>query len=229
MSRKRFYKQAEATPENTITLDGKVLKTPQKHLLQLPTGGLAEAIAAEWQAQGQTIDPNTMFLTKLANTAIDRVALRRAVIIAEMLEFAGSDHVCYRAGHPPDLVASQKTHWDPVLAWASTSLGADFQSVCGVVHIAQPEAALQSMCNHLETIDSFMLTALYNVMTLTGSTLIAAMAGAGALKPQAAWDAAHVDEDYQIRHWGWDAEAKARRTLRQREFMTCFQFLGLLA
>ena len=228
MSRKRFYKQALATPENTITLDGRVVKTPEKRLLRLPTSALAEAISAEWQAQGETIDPASMFLTKLANTALDRVEPRRETIIAEMVEFAGSDLVCYRACHPPDLVASQKTHWDPILAWTRENLVADFQTVCGVVHIAQPEMALQSIRHHFQSIGSFMLTAQYNAMTLTGSALIAAMAGAGAISPQAAWDCAHVDEDHQILHWGWDVEAKARRALRQREFMTCFQLLRLL-
>ncbi len=145
MSRKRFYKQALATPENTVTLDGKVLKTPDKRLLQLPTPELAEAIAAEWQAQGEVIDPKTMFLTKLANTAIDRVEPRRDIIIAEMVEFAGSDLVCYRADRPPDLVESQKEKWDQVLAWASESLGVTFKTAIGVVHIAQPDEALDAI------------------------------------------------------------------------------------
>jgi chaperone required for assembly of F1-ATPase len=228
MNRKRFYKQAAATAENTITLDGKLLKTPEKNLLHLPNKGLAEAVAAEWQNQGQTIDPTTMFLTKLANTAIDRVEPRREVIIAEMVDFAGSDLVCYRADCPPDLVASQKAHWDAILAWASSELGADFQTAIGIVHIAQPPEALYAIRHHLQTIDSFRLTALHNVMTLTGSALIATMAGQGALTPDSAWESAHVDEDHQIAHWGWDDEAKARRTLRQREFMACFQFLSLL-
>ena len=229
MSRKRFYKQALATPENTITLDGRVVKTPEKRLLRLPTSALAEAISAEWQAQGEVIDSKTMYLTKLANTAVDRVAPRRDVIIAEMVEFAGSDLVCYRADRPPDLVASQKEKWNQILAWASESLGATFETAIGVVHIAQPDQTLDAVRQHFHAIESFKLTALHNAMTLTGSALIAAMAGAGAISPQSAWECAHIDEDFQILHWGWDAEAKDRRTLRQREFMTCFHFLSLLA
>jgi chaperone required for assembly of F1-ATPase len=228
MSRKRFYKQATTTSENTVTLDGKPLRTPEKNLLKLPGEGLAEAVAAEWQGQGQTIDPATMFLTKLANTAIDRVDPRRDIIIAEMVEFAGSDLVCYRADRPPDLVASQKAHWDPILAWVRSDLGATFETAVGVVHISQPAAALEAIRRHFQTLGPFRLTALHNIMTLTGSALIAAMAGEDSLTAESAWEAAHVDEDHQIAHWGWDDEAKARRTLRQREFLACFQFLSLL-
>lgn len=228
MSRKRFYKRAEATAENTVTLDGRAIKTPEKLPLILPARALAEAIAAEWQAQGEKIEPATMILTKLAKTAIDRVAPNRARIIAEMVDYAGSDLVCYRAGRPPDLVATQRAHWDPVLAWAEKALGAAFKPATGIAHVAQPQEALRAVRTHLEAKDSFALTAVHNVMTLTGSTLIAAMSAAGVLSPDDAWTAAHVDEDYQIAHWGWDSEAKAKRTLRQREFMACFRFLSLL-
>lgn len=228
MSRRRFYKEARATPEKTVTLDGQPIKTPGKRPLQLPTMALAEAIAAEWQAQGEKIDPATMTLTKLANTAIDRVAPSRVRIIAEMIDYAGSDLVCYRADRPPDLVASQRQHWDPVLAWAAAQLRADLVTATGVVHVPQPQAGLEALRTHFESIESFALTAIHNMMTLTGSGLIAAMVGKGALTPEHAWAAAHVDEDYQIAHWGWDNEAKAKRTLRQREFDYCFEFLRLL-
>jgi len=211
-----------------VTLDGRAIKTPQKHPLVLPSPALAEAVAAEWQDQGEKILPSTMILTRLANTAIDRVATNRARIIAEMVDYAGSDLVCYRADRPPDLVASQKAHWDPVLAWAENALGTAFKPAIGITHMAQPQEALQAVCARLEAMDSFALTAAHNVMTLSGSTLIAAMSATGALSPDDAWAAAHVDEDYQIAHWGWDHEAKAKRILRQREFMACFRFLSLL-
>jgi chaperone required for assembly of F1-ATPase len=226
---KRFYKLAAATADLGVALDGRPVKTPGKHALVLPTAALAEAVAAEWQAQGETLLPSTMFLTKLANTAIDRVHTRRPEIIAEMVEFAGSDLVCYRADRPPGLVALQKAAWDPVLAWSRLALDAGFQTVTGVVHVAQPPEALAIVERHFAGLDSFRLTALHNIMTLTGSALLAAMLGVGAIAAEACWAAAHVDEDYQIAQWGADDEAARRRTTRHREFADCARFLSLLA
>jgi chaperone required for assembly of F1-ATPase len=228
MSRKRFYQQATATTDHGIALDGRAVKTPGKQLLRLPTAALATAIAAEWNAQGPLIEPESMFLTKLANTAIDRVGPDRARILDEMAGYAGSDLVCYRADRPPRLVALQNAAWDPVLAWARGAMDAGFRAVTGVMPQPQPEAALQAAHRHFAAYDAFGLTALHNVMTLTGSALLAAMLGAGALSPEDAWAAAHVDEDYQIAEWGEDDAARARRGLRQREFADCVRFLKLL-
>ena len=228
MSRKRFYTTAAATPDGGIALDGKPVKTPGKQMLRVPSPALAIAIAAEWEAQRGTLEPERMILTKLANTALDRVAPERARIIDEMVEYAGSDLVCYRADRPPQLVMLQTSAWDPVLAWAHTALDAGFITIVGVVHKPQQATALEAVRRHLAAQDDFRLTALHNIMTLNGSCLLAAMIGACAILGDEAWAAAHVDEDYQIAEWGADDEALKRRAARQAEFAQCLRFLTLL-
>ncbi len=225
--RRRFYKIVTVTPERAVALDGKLIRTPKKELLALPAEALAQAVAAEWEAQGEKIRPTTMLLTKLANTAIDRVSSDKARIIAEMVDYAGSDLVCYRAAHPPDLVASQAANWNPVIDWALSSLDAPFTVTTGIIHQPQPPEALQAVGAALSRLNSFEIAALHTIMTITGSTLIALMLAARALSAEAAWAAAHVDEDFQIKSWGQDDEAAVRRAARQREFASCCRFLEL--
>lgn len=226
-ARRRFYKTVAVTDDLSIALDGRPVKTPVKARLQLPTKALAQAIAAEWDAQGEKIDPATMLFTKLANTAIDRVAPDRARIVAEVLDYANSDLVCYRAGHPPPLVERQAKVWDPVVDWARTVLDAPYEVTVGIVHKPQPEAAIAAYGSALSSLNAFELAGHYTVMTLTGSALIALMIARGALMLESAWAAAHVDEDYQIEQWGEDDEAKARRDIRHAEFESCCRFLTL--
>ena len=228
-SRRRFYKDVTVTDELGIALDGRTVKTPLKSPLQLPTRALAEAVAAEWAEQGAEIKPATMIFTKLANTAIDRVAPGRARIEAEVLDFANSDLVCYRTDRPPDLVQRHVKHWDPVLDWARMALDAPFEVTVGVIHKPQPEAAIAAHALALRELSDFELSAYYTIMSLTGSALIAMMLARRATPPEAAWATAHVDEDYQIEHWGQDAEAEARRAARHAEFMACCRFLELAA
>ncbi len=227
--KRRFYKTVSLSRECAIVLDGRPVKTPMKAALALPAMALARAVAEEWEAQGETIVPATMPLTRLANTAIDRVIPGRARIVAEMLEFAGGDLVCYRAETPPDLIERQALAWNPVLDWAVAELDAAFLVTAGIVHRPQPEAALKAVAAHLQGLEPFVLTALHNMMTLTGSLLVAAMTVAGRLEPEAAWRTAHVDEDFQIEQWGEDAEARQRRQLRHRDFLACCRFAGLAA
>ena len=226
-SRRRFYKDVAVTEDLGIALDGRVVKTPLKAPLRLPTRALAEAVAGEWAGQEAEIKPATMILTKLANTAIDRVGPGRARIEAEVLDYAGSDLVCYRADRPPDLVQRHVMHWDPVIDWARMALDAPFEVTVGVIHKPQPEAALAAYALALKDLSDFELAASYTLMTLTGSALIAMMLARGATPPEAAWLMAHVDEDYQIEQWGQDAEARARRAARYAEFMACCRFLEL--
>jgi len=226
---RRFYKTVSLSKDNAILLDGKPVKTPMKAALTLPAAALARAVAEEWESQGDKIVPATMPLTRLASTALDRVIPDRPRLIAEMLDFAGSDLTCYRAETPPDLVARQALAWNPVLDWAAAELDAVFRVTAGIVHRPQPEAALKAVQAHLDGLDPFVLTGLHNLMTLTGSLLIAAMTVAGKLEPEAAWLAAHTDEDYQIAQWGEDAEARQRRELRHREFLTCCRFASLIS
>ncbi|MGH6855439.1 MAG: ATP12 family chaperone protein, partial [Aestuariivirga sp.] len=200
---------------------------PKKASLILPTRALAEAIAEEWAGQGEKLIPATMPLTKLANTAIDRVGAERPRILAEMVDYAASDLVCYRAGRPQGLVARQATHWNPVIDWALTALDAPFKVTLGVVHRPQPPEALHAIAGVIAAMDEYEIAALYTIMTITGSMLITLMLAHGALAADAAWAAAHVDENFQIENWGEDAEATARRAARHKEFVSCCRFVEL--
>lgn len=226
-ARRRFYKEVSVTEDLGIALDGRPVKTPLKEPLRLPTRALAEAVAAEWAAQGTEINPASMILTKLANTAIDRVGGGRDRIEAEVLDYASSDLVCYRADLPPQLVERHAKAWDPVVDWARTELDAPFEVTEGVIHKAQPEAAITAHALAIKGLNDFELAGYHAIMTLTGSALIAMMLVRGATIPEAAWLAAHVDEDYQIEQWGQDAEAQARRATRYAEFMACCRFMAL--
>jgi chaperone required for assembly of F1-ATPase len=224
---KRFYKSVAVTNQLGIALDGRNVKTPLKAALVLPTRPLAEAVAAEWDAQVDVINPHAMPLTKLANTAIDRATAEKSKIAAEILAFAGSDMVCYRAESPAGLVLRQITHWDPVIAWAKSDLRADFTTMNTIVHKRQPPGALQALEAHIKLLDPFSFVAVHNLTTLTGSALLAAMVAIGKIRPDAAWLAANVDEDWQIETWGEDDEALARRAGRLNEFSACVRFVSL--
>jgi chaperone required for assembly of F1-ATPase len=226
-ARRRFYKDVTVTDDLGIALDGRPIKTPTKAMLKLPTLALAEAVAAEWAGQGDKMDPASMLFTRLANTAIDRVRPERARIEAEVTEYAGSDLVCYRAEAPETLVQRHAEHWDPVVDWALTVLDAPFAVTVGLIHTPQPEAALKAHAAAIATLNDFELAAFYTVMTLTGSALIATMLARGAMTPETAWAAAHVDEDYQIELWGADEEAGERRAARRAEFEACCHFMAL--
>ncbi len=225
---KRFYKAVSVGNDLTILLDGRAVKTPLKQKLILPTRTLAEAIAAEWVAVDKVINPALMPLTKLANTAIDTVTASRAHVVSEIVAYAGNDLVCYRAERPSDLVALQAKAWDPVLLWAKATLGAEFLTTTGVIHIGQPPAALSEMRSHLLILDNFRLTAIHSAMTLTGSALLALMLHAQATSAEQAWATAHVDEDFQIAQWGPDVQAAQRREWRKADFMASSQFMNLL-
>jgi chaperone required for assembly of F1-ATPase len=224
---KRFYKVVGVTAKLEISLDGRIVKTPLKVPLVLPTRALAEAVAAEWDAQKENVNPGTMPLTKLAHTAIDRATSERPSIAAEILEFAGSDMVCYRADKPDSLVALQSQHWAPVLAWAQDALGAKFATVDSVMHITQSRDAMQAVRRHVDGLDAFAFTAVHNLTTLTGSALLALMLAADGISSQRAWLAANVDEDWQIATWGRDDEAETRRAGRSQEFSACVAFIKL--
>jgi chaperone required for assembly of F1-ATPase len=223
--RRRLYDQAaveHAGAEYRITLDGKPVRTPAGRALAAPELALAEAIAAEWQAQRDVIDPAQMPLTRLANAIIDGVTDSPAVVAADIEKYLASDLVFYRAHAPAELRARQAQHWDPVLAWASDALGAHFRLGEGIVHVPQPEAALKAAAGAIPAdpilAELWRLGALHAVTTLTGSALIALALSRGALSADAAWQAAHVDEDWHMEQWGNDELALERRASRFAEF-----------
>ena len=228
---KRFYKSVTVAPRDqgfAVLLDGKGIKTPAKKDFVLPTKALADAIAAEWAAQKERIDPDTMPLTRITNTAIDAVAGHMREVAADIAAFAGSDLLCYRAAAPEGLVARQSAHWSPVLDWARDALGAGLVLAEGVVHVAQPKEAVAGIERALEGLDPFRLASLHVMTTLTGSALIALAHACHRLNLEDAWTAAHVDEDWQIEQWGRDAEADARRMKRFAEFEAASRLLQLL-
>jgi chaperone required for assembly of F1-ATPase len=228
---KRFYQRVDVADRDggfALLLDGKPVRTPGKKQLSLPSRALAEAVAEEWAAQKERIDPTTMPLTKLANSAIDGVTGREDAVIGDILNYAGSDLLCYRAEGPRGLIEAQQAHWDPVLAWAKSALGAPFVLAEGIVHVAQPQASLDRLREALKGHDPFGLAALHVMTGLTGSALLALAVALGRMTPEQAWEAAHVDEDWQIAQWGEDAEAASRRAARRRDFDAAARALALL-
>ena len=229
---KRFYAAAGVEQRDgafALVLDGRPARSPGKRPLALPNRALAEAVAAEWAAQVDVIDPATMPMTRIANSAIDGVAETMPDVRDDLARYAASDLVCYRAGEPDKLVALQAEAWDPVLAWVREAHGAQFVMSVGVVFVQQPEPALARMRAALEAETSpFVLAGLHVMTTLTGSVLIALMQAAGALDPAAAWRAAHVDEVHQESQWGQDYEAAQRRDRREAEFQAAARFVALV-
>ena len=213
--RKRFYRAAavgEGAPY-PILLDGRAVKTPAGGTLAAPVSPLAQAIAVEWEGQGERIEPATMPLTRLANTIIDGVAPNPEPVADEIAKYLGSDLVCYRASTPEGLLRAQALHWDPVLAWAHEAHGACFVLSEGVVFVAQPEGAIAAARAALPS-DPWRLGAAHVITTLTGSALIALAVAANQLGVEDAWAAAHVDEDWNMDFWGRDELALQRRAAR---------------
>jgi chaperone required for assembly of F1-ATPase len=229
---KRFYQTAgvgERAGAFALLLDGKPAKTPAKKALALPTRALAEAVAAEWAAQDERIDPARMPLTRLAHAAIDRVAANAAAAVEEVANYAGSDLLFYRASEPAELAAIQAEHWDPVLAWAEQVWGVRFVRAQGVRHAAQPEAGLAAVRAEVGRFaPPFALAALLSLTNLSGSALLALALARGRLSVDAAWAAAHVDVDWNIRRWGDDAQAARLRAARFAEFQAAARMLELL-
>jgi chaperone required for assembly of F1-ATPase len=225
---KRFYKSVQVSDTLGILLDGRPVKSPLKRALVLPRRALADAIAAEWDAQADVINPALMPLTKLANTALDRAVDERASVIAEIVSYAGNDMTCYWADRPPELVERQTTHWQPVLDWAERTFGTVPKQVIGLSHVAQPEALTLAVRKHVELLDQWQLTLAYLLTTLTGSAFIALMFRSSAIAADAAWAATNLEEDYQISQWGQDWEAKIRHEARQRDFNGLVHFHSLL-
>jgi len=228
--RKRFYKEAVAGEAGEggfpVLLDGRSIRTPGRRILAAPTPALAQAIAGEWNAQADLIDPARMPLTRLANAIIDAVADRPQPVADEIAKYLGTDLLFYRASGPESLVARQSEVWDPVLAWARDELGARFVQVEGVMHMAQPSHAVGAARVRIPS-DIWRLGAVSSVTTLTGSALIALALAHDGLAADAAWDAAHLDEDWQMAHWGRDELAMQRRAFRRTEFDAAVTVLKL--
>lgn len=219
---KRFYTTVAVTESEagfSVQLDGKPVRTPGKALLAVPSQKAAELMAAEFDAQIETVNPVTMPVVRLVNTAIDGVATDTQAVLEDVMRFSSSDLLCYRADSPEELVQRQADAWDPILDWAQATLGARFLLAEGIVHVTQPRESVNAVGIWLrQREDAFRLSSIHLMTTLTGSALLALAVEAEAITPDEAWTLAHVDEDWTIEHWGDDAEAIARRTARRKDF-----------
>ena len=225
--RKRFYATAgfAAAPDGfAITLDGKPVRTPSRRPLVAPTPAIAGAIAVEWTAQTDLINPMTMPLTRLANSVIDAVADRVDAVVDDVAKYFESDLLFYRAGHPDALVEREARHWDPVLFWAADTLRARFILAEGIVHVRQPDQAVAAARAALPA-EPWPIAALHVVTTLTGSALLALALRRGFLDEDQVWRAAHVDEDWNSEQWGVDDEVAAKRAARLIDFKAAARVL----
>ena len=229
---KRFYKDVTVAQGGAgfgLRLDGRVVKTPARAELVAPGSALAEAIAEEWRAQGETIDPRSMPLTGLANAAIDRVAPDAATFAAGLARYGESDLVCYRAEGPANLVARHSELWDPFVAWARARYDIELKVVTGIMHQPQPEATLTRLAKAVAVRDAFDLAGLSPLVTVSGSLVIALALAERAFGLEKAWAAASLDDQWQLDQWGEDAEAVAALANRRRDFEAGARFLDLLA
>lgn len=225
--KKRFWSAAEVVATEggfTVTLDGRVIKTPGKAALVVPTEALAALVAAEWAAQGEVIEPASMPATRAVNSAIDKVRGQKAEVGELLAAYGDSDLVCYRAADPEGLVAREAEVWDPLVDWAAHRFG--YRPIVreGVMHGPQPKALLVSFEAEIARLSVFELTAFHDLVALSGSLIIALAVIDKFQSPEALWDASRVDEEWQIAQWGEDEEAMQLTEGRKRAFLDAAAF-----
>jgi chaperone required for assembly of F1-ATPase len=225
---KRFYRNAGVGEGGRILLDGRPVKTPGRRDLAAPTAALAEAIADEWNAQDDVIEPRAMPLTGLANAAIDRIAPDAAAFARGLAAYGEADLLCYRVEGPAVLAARQAELWDPILAWAQQRYDIVFELALGILHMPQPPETPARLAAAVAARDPFRLAGLSPLVTISGSLLIALALAEGAISLDQAWAAATLDERWQAAQWGEDAEAAAALADRCRDFAAAARFLALL-
>ena len=228
---KRLYKQAELVPrEGTygIALDGRPAKTPGKRDLTVPTGALAAAIAEEWNAQEGEVRPATMPLTRLATTTLDRVATQRKTVVQQTANYAGTDLLCYRAGHPPALAARQQSMWQPLIDWAVLRYDAPLSVTNGVIPKSQATTSLRAFAAAVTELDDFALTALHLATTACGSLVLGLALLEGRIDAAEAFAASQLDESFQVEAWGEDPEQLERRRALAADIQAAARFVSLL-
>jgi chaperone required for assembly of F1-ATPase len=228
---KRFFENAAVVAQDdgfAILLDGRALRSPARKALLLPSRALADAIAAEWNVQGEKVEPRSMPLAGLANAAIDRIAPEREAFASGLAAYGGSDLLCYRAEGPASLVTRQAEHWDPLLAWARHRYDVDFESVCGIMPRPQPDETLRRLTAAVNARGAFELAGLSPLVTISGSLLIGLALAEGAIDLEQGWAAASLDEQWQAEQWGEDAEAARALAARRADFEAGYRFLRLL-
>ncbi|MCH7486573.1 MAG: ATPase [Proteobacteria bacterium] len=228
---RRLYVRVDAVPAGggfAVAIDGRPARTPEGRDLGLPSEALARAVADEWRAQAETVEPESMPLTRLASTAIDRVGAGRRDVIDQALKYAETDLLCYRAEALPELAESQQMRWQPLLDWAAEAEGARLRVTAGVSPVAQPKAALAALRAAVEALDDMELAVLSTVTAATGSLIVALALLGGRIGADEAFETSQVDESFQISRWGEDAEAEDRRRRLKADIRAAADFLGLL-
>lgn len=229
--RKRFWKAAEVVAEDdgyAVRLDGRPLKTPAKAALSLPSEALARAVAAEWEAQEDEVDPRTMPCTRTANSALDKVAVQQAEVADMLAEYGGTDLLCYRADSPAELVARQAAAWDPMLDWAARDLGAPLRVGQGVMHVPQPSDSTARLRDIVHAHDAFELAALHDLVAMSGSLILALAAARDVAPADEIWQISRIDETWQAEQWGDDEEAAALAAYKRAEFLHAKRFIDLV-
>jgi len=227
---KRFWSNVATECRDTqhvILLDDRLVKTPAKATLALPTQAMAETIAAEWDAQSDKIDPRTMPTTRSANAAIDKVTPQQAEVVALIAAYGEDDLLCYRAPAPQELIEQQKQAWDPILAWAADTLYAPLRTVKGVTHIEQPANSIRNLTAQVEVQTPFQLAALHDLVSMSGSLVIGLAAQASAFEIDELWTWSRLDELWQIEHWGQDADADTTASIKRGAFLHANRFYKL--
>jgi len=231
MARNRFYKDVSVGSiggGHQIMLDSKAVQTPAGAPLAVPSHALAQAIAEEWDAQEKVIRPEAMILTKLANTAIDRVRPHTANAQNQILAFGKSDVVCYRAEAPAELVRRQALAWDPLLAWARERFGVSLRATSGLSFVEQDQATVRGLDDVLSGLDAFALAGLHSAASLLGSLVIALAFFERRLDPETAFTAANLDRIYQAERWGWDEGESAKAAAERSELNQISRFFELI-
>ena len=228
---KRLYSKAEPVPREHgygIAIDGRPVKTPGKGDLTVPTGALAAAIAEEWNTQEGEVRPATMPLTRLATTTLDRVATQRKTVVQQTANYAGTDLLCYRAGHPPALAARQQTVWQPLIDWAVLRYDAPLSVTNGVIPKSQATTSLRAFAAAVAGLDDFALTALHLATTACGSLVLGLALLEGRIDAAEAFAASQLDESFQIEAWGEDPEQLERRGALAADIEAAARFIVLL-
>lgn len=228
---KRFYKTAGTASAEAgfhVTLDGKPVRTPAKGHLVVPSHDLAAAIAAEWHAQGEVVEPRGMGLMTLACTALDRIGPQRAMVVEELLRFAGTDLLCYRAPGPDKLAERQHRAWQSLLDWAAIEFDAPLRVTTGVMPVDQDDQSLRALGRAVGALDDFRLVVLHSVTSLTGSLVIGLALIHGRIDTATAWNASRIDAEFQIEQWGADAEAEEAAANARAALEVAGRLLALL-
>ena len=228
---RRFYKVAttlETEGGFAVSLDGRIPKTPAKASLVLPNLVTAQLLAAEWESQGEQVIPASMPLTRLVNVAIDRAVATRDAMIEEVVKYAGTDLVCYRAPGPKTLVGAQSAAWDPLMDWAETNFGVALTSTFDAMAIAQPSASLAALREAIARYDDWHLTALAFANGLTGSAIVALALVERFIDGETAFKAIRVEENWQAARWGADPDEEHVANARRMDLVAVGALVGAL-